>query len=149
MTNTEPTTTPTSSPKHTCPVCKGKGSYPDYHEWSDGLGGVERICDLCNGKGTTHANPVELACEYKAAAANARAALSALRTHVALYLKCQELDADPATQHPPKGEDWTEVADRRGDALQALRLASAPNPSCWTNTWKGYLDTAARVAERR
>jgi hypothetical protein len=39
-----------------CPVCKGSGKYPDYHEGST-AGPIERTCHGCDGKGwVTDAN---------------------------------------------------------------------------------------------
>ncbi len=101
-----------------CSVCSGDGTYLDYVNWSDGLGGVDRICDLCNGEGTLAASPVALARKYKAEAAKARAELRQLRTHVALYLATSE----GKVPHPP--------------------LRDAPGPSPHASTWREYLDRA-------
>lgn len=57
----------TLSPEPTieCPICHGAGHYQDYVMWSDGLGGVEMNCYLCDATGRLDDTPAQLALRYK------------------------------------------------------------------------------------
>ncbi len=118
-----------------CPVCNGTGWVPEQVEWSDGLGMTRTQCPLCDGKGTLGKDPVRLAVDFKQRAQEAEAKLIELRTFVALYMKCVELDKT----HP------TDI-DVRCSVLQSMGLIYAPQPSPWTQTWVGYLKQAAARA---
>jgi hypothetical protein len=48
-----------------CPYCEGKGHVYGEHEWSDGVGGVERTCPLCNGKGLLTLSLMDMVLLYK------------------------------------------------------------------------------------
>lgn len=59
MTTTETTTI--------CPHCNGRGEFPCFVQWSDGLGGSSAACSVCDGRGTIDFDPVKQLAEIKAA----------------------------------------------------------------------------------
>jgi hypothetical protein len=99
----------------TCSWCQGKGVVNEMVEWSDGLGVAERVCDLCDG---TKVIPDDLSQSYvniKGRKYELEAALSALKTKVALYLTTSR----GLLPNPP--------------------LDGASNPSADATTWLAYL----------
>lgn len=124
MTETVTTTAPaTEAPKTPCPKCEGQGYTWGIHYWSDGPGGVQCLCRLCDGTGSyDEAKALDDLLKYKAEAAKAASALESLRHHVALYLTTSE----GTLPNPP--------------------LAGALGPSSYASTWLEYLKRAARKA---
>ena len=100
-----------------CPKCRGKGSYYGEVRWSDGLGGVDMICTLCDGNKVIGAPPLELADRYKAERNIAAAELARLKRCVGLYLHTIEgkLPDPPYREAPRPGSyprHWREELDK-------------------------------------
>jgi len=51
--------------KHTCPICKGKGTTTESISSAGGLAIVARVCDLCDGKGCLPSDLASVALRYK------------------------------------------------------------------------------------
>lgn len=91
-----------------CPTCHGKGTYFGYVQWSDGLGGTDLFCYLCDRTGYLDADPVTLARRYKERLAEVEGEYRKFVLHTAMYLKTSRgqmpdppFKAAPATTSNP------------------------------------------------
>ncbi len=92
-----------------CPMCHGQGSYFGYVEWSDGLGGTQIRCYLCDATGQLDADPATLALRYKEQLAELQQQHRQFVISTACYLKTSRGQLpDPPFKDAPSPSSYPE-----------------------------------------
>jgi len=111
--------------KTTCPRCRGEGKYPFWVRWSDGDGLTNRVCQLCQGKGTIPEKIGTYAEKIAEDRNKLEKELLGLRRHLALYFHFLENEDPP---DPP--------------------FLGAPKPARGSEVWKEWLQKDAAIMPR-